>query len=225
MRKFVQVSLADINPLSNIPKDHRIVIFRSFFDGSNQADSALYPVLSLASVSGNKAQWKAFETDWKAILKRNDAPWLHTTDVSSLLRDPFTQKNGWTIERADRFVNDCVDVVDRHIVVPKVRPGLIPYVFTVVLADHKRAALENPSVPKNVNEFCAVQSVYRSMQQGAHLGAHFFHFVFDHGEPFRGHILDRGSSKKARKDLGELYSRNHKQYGSRHEIRAGPSAC
>lgn len=136
------------------------------------------------------------------MLKRNEAPWLHTTDVVSLSNAPFTHNNGWSRERADIFLNNCVDVVDNHVTIPDKRPGLIPYVFTVVLADFIRASKENPAVPKDANGFCAVESIFRAMKQGEHLGANFFHFVFDQNEPFRGHLIDRMNSKKARRDAG-----------------------
>jgi len=184
------------------------VIFKSFFDGSKQADSRVYDVLSLASVSGTSDQWRYFESDWREMLRSNDAKWLHTTDVAALVKDPFTSRNGWTVTRADSFLNDCVRVAEKHVVIPNVKPGLIPYVFTVVLADLDRAAKDHPSVvPNDANEFCAVQSVFRVMQQGAHLGADFFHFVFDQNEPFRGYVIDRRDSKKAKRAIGPVYER------------------
>jgi hypothetical protein len=57
------------------------VVFKSFFDGGNEADSTQYDFVSLASVSGTETQWRAFERDWGAVLKKHNAPWLHTTDV------------------------------------------------------------------------------------------------------------------------------------------------
>lgn len=205
--RFPKLSLIDLLPFSGpVPKDYLLMIFKSYFDGGNQADSTQYDVLTLASVSGTLDMWKLFERDWKAVLIKHRAPFLHTTDAVSLLREPFTRDNGWDEDRRDAFLLDCVTVVDNHIGRPRTktmpaRVGLVPYTVTIVLDDFLKARKVNPAVPKTATELCATQAAWRCVDLGYRAGANFFHLVFDQGEPFMGHIHDRMRNKKARKHL------------------------
>lgn len=207
------LSVEDLSPICDISNDHQFVILRSYFDGGNQPDSTQYKVVSLASVSGTKDQWLSFETDWKAMLKTHDAPWLHTTDAVSLKNKPFTAENGWDIKRRDPFLSACADVVEKHLLQPMQirppgKPGLMPHVVTVVLDDFLRATNDNPEVPKDVTELCATQSVAQAMERGAaSFGAHFFHLIFDQNEPFKKHVIHRQENKKARKHLTQIVNR------------------
>jgi hypothetical protein len=207
------LSVEDLSPICDISKDHQFVILRSYFDGGNQPDSTQYKVLSLASVSGTKDQWLAFEGDWKVMLKKHGAPWLHTTDAVSLKNDPFTKENGWNKTKRDAFLSDCVRVVEKHLLQPmQIKPpgkhGLMPHVVTVVLADFMRAIQDNPEVPKDVTEICVTQSVGSVMERGqASFGAHFFHLIFDQNEPFKKHVVHRQENKKARKHLTQIVNR------------------
>ena len=185
-----------------IPNDDCIVIFRSFFDGGKQPDSQQYDVLSLASVSGTTEQWKHFENGWKQALTKHRAKWLHTTDAVSLKKDPFTKVNGWDKTRRDLFLSDCVTVIEKHMAVDGGRPGLIPYVITIVLKDFIDFAVNNPDqISNDVTEVCAAQAVDRVIRQGARIGAHFFCLVFDQNEPFMGHISQRQTNRRAQKHL------------------------
>jgi hypothetical protein len=189
------------------------VVFKSFLDGGNQADSRIYDVVSLASVSGTPTQWRSFEHEWNAVLKKHSAPFLHTTDAVSLKNEPFTKENGWDKPKRDSFLSDCVSVIESHIARPaqhsysNPRDGLIPYVLTVVLKDFNRARETNSKVPRNANVLCATQVFDRVLKQGGRLGADFAHLTFDQTEPFMGHILDRKQNKKARKALGTIMDR------------------
>jgi hypothetical protein len=214
MRSQPLFSVVDLMPICGpIPKDHLIVILKSYFDGGNQADSKEYDVVTLASVSGRKDEWKAFEMDWKAALKKHGAPWLHTTDAVSLKREPFTKDNGWDKTRRDKFISDCVTVIEQHTARPRTKQdpdgkvGLVPYTFTIVLKDFIRARAANPEVPKTATEICATSTVLRCLEWGGHIGAKFYHLIFDQGEPFMSHILDRQNNKKARKHLAPITSR------------------
>jgi hypothetical protein len=185
-------------------------------DGGNQADSKEYDVVTLASVSGKTDEWKAFERDWKVVLKKHDAPWMHTTDAVSLKREPFTKENGWDKRRRNAFISDCVAVVENHTARPRTKQdkqdrygrfGIVPYTFTIVLKDFLRARDVNPEVPKSATEICATSTVLRCLQWGEHIGADFYHFIFDQGEPFMSHVLDRQNNKKARKHLAPITGR------------------
>jgi hypothetical protein len=188
-------------------EDHTLVVLKAFFDGGNQADSRLYDVVSLASISGTPAQWRAAERDWKQVLKEHRADWLHTTDALTL-NEPFTKDNGWSKEKINAFISACVDVIERHVCVPNIedrtvprREGLIPLVVSVVLADYVQARTVNADVPNTATELCAAQSVGMLLARGKAQGAHFYHLTFDQGEPFMGHVQDRRNNKKARYHL------------------------
>src|ERR1017187_2772001 len=86
------------------------MILKNYFDGGNQADSTLFDVVTLASVSGITEQLKAFNADWNAALKKNSAPWLHTTDLFSRRREPFTGRDGWDSGKSEALILDCVEV-------------------------------------------------------------------------------------------------------------------
>ena len=182
------------------------MILKCYFDGGNQADSTQYDVVTLASVSGITEDLRPFEADWKAALKNHKASWLHTTDLVSLVREPFTNKHGWTAADSAAFIMDCVQVISAHVARPLTdhspRIGLFPVTVTIALKDYIRARDENPEVPKTATEICATQNLARCFELGRDvMGANFYHLFFDQNEPFRGHICDRQRSPKALKQL------------------------
>jgi hypothetical protein len=185
------------------------VILRSYFDGGNQADSTLYDVVTLAALSGTKEQWEPIETAWRMVLARYNVGWLHTTDAVAL-NDPYSRNNGWDASKRDRFINECFSAADPFFVrrIRGKRPyrhGVYPCTVSVLLKDHKRARSERDGVPKDANEICAVDATYRCLEWGEDImGADFFHFTFDQGEPFRGHAEDRRRNKNARKEFPSL---------------------
>ena len=179
---------------------------KCFFDGGNQADSRLYDVVNLAAVSGSPTQWRVFDSEWKLLLKRHDAPYLHTTDVLTL-NDPFTKENGWNHKKAELFLRDCAAVAEKCTIKPWVKRGIIPHVATIVLADFLRARTVNPKLPSDVNVLCATQSVDHVVAQGVQFGFTQFELTFDQNEPFAGHIMHRQQNKKARRDLKAILDR------------------
>ncbi len=81
------------------------MVLKSYFDGSNQADSSEYDRISIATVCGTGKQWKRFDTAWKKVLYKHHADYLHTTDAVSLQND-FATKRGWNNTRVDSFIGD-----------------------------------------------------------------------------------------------------------------------
>jgi hypothetical protein len=198
--------LKDLLPFSGpLPKDHLLVVMKSYFDGGNQADSRQYDVVTLASISGTSDQWRLAERDWKAILKKHHAPFLHTTDAVSLTSPPLTKNDGWDKTKRDAFISDCVTVIENHLALPikgafQGKLGLYPFTVSVVLDDFKKARQTNSSVPRDANEICAVQTLGGCLSWGMrHQRPHFYHLFFDQGEPFRGHIVDRQTNPKSAK--------------------------
>lgn len=212
--RFPQLSLVDLSPINGpIPRGHLLVVLKSYFDAANQSDSTQYDVITLASVSGVPGQWRPFEREWKSVLKKHGAPYLHTTDVVSLANHPFTKANGWDERRRDAFISDCASVLEDHTFRPRMRrlpngkPGLVPHVYTVKLKDFVQATAANPDVPRSVDELCAVQSLARLDHIGQIMGAHFYQLYFDRNERFRGHIEDRRRNRKARQNLAPMIDR------------------
>lgn len=183
------------------------MIFKSYFDGGNEANSSLYEVVCLSTVSGNSDQWRGFERDWKEVLKKHGAPFLHTTDAVSLKKSPFIPENGWNKTRRDEFLSDCVTALEKHIAVHNKHGGLVPYVVTIVLKDFLRAAKTHPRLPRDATELLATQAIEQAVRQGTHFKADFFHWVFDQNEPFKGHIDQRMQNRKASRHLKRLHDR------------------
>ena len=199
-------SVVDLLPINGeIPQSHLIVILKSYFDGGNEADSTQYDVVTLASVSGTTSQWRPFESEWKAILAKHKAPWLHTTD-SVTFNKPFTRDAGWNEEKRDSFLSECVELFAKHNAVPigdkdPPREGLLPFTVSIVLQDFKLARDANPEVPKNATEILAVQALYASLEWGRSRGVDFWYLIFDQNEPYRGHVSDRKRNPKAVKQV------------------------
>jgi len=178
----------------------------SYFDGANQADSTQYDLLALAAVSGTKQQWQPFEKQWKKTLRDNHADFLHMTDALSLQGHFY----GWTNTKVAKLIKDCVKVSIPHLARQRRadypgKIGLFAYAIVIDLKDFARARKNNPDVPRNANELCATQAAFQCQRWGAEiLGTVHYHFFFDQGEPFRGHIVDRIKSPKATKDIPML---------------------
>lgn len=178
------------------------MILKTYFDGGNQDDSEQYDVITLAAVSGVQYQWVPFAKEWRRILKKHGAPFLHTTDAAGLT-GLYSRRNGWSEKRRDALIMDCVRVAGRHIARPN-RPsspgkfGLLPFTVTMVLKDFVRARQEIPGLPTTASEACVMQALHECLLWGLeNAQVERFHLVFDRGEPFYGHVVDRTRSRKA----------------------------
>jgi hypothetical protein len=188
----------------NKRKDSTPTLLKSYFDGANKADSTQYKVVTLASVSGTKYEWRRFEKEWRQVLKKYGAPYLHVTDAISFKKG---FRSGWNVRRRDALIMDCVKIIGRHIARPirendPGRLGLFPHSITIELGDFIKAREDKPEVPKNANEICVTQAVYDCMKWGFDgLGVQNIHLYFDQGESFRGHICDRVNNPEVSKDI------------------------
>lgn len=182
------------------------MILKSYFDVGNQDDSTQYDVVSLAVVSGTEDLWSAFDDDWKQVLAKHKADYLHTTYAVS--REGIYEK--WTEPQSDAFLMDCVKVAIKHSARAdhediKGKYGIFNVVMSIVLKDFVEFASRNDESPNNVNE-CLLRQVLTevlpwSMDQAACDQCHFF---FDQGELFYGHLVHLLENKKARKDATAL---------------------
>jgi hypothetical protein len=194
-----QLSLSDLSPLANIPKDHLLVAFKAFFDGGNEADSTQYDIVTLAALAGDAIHWRNFERQWNKQLIKHGAPWLHTTDAVGLT-GVFSKRKGWNETNVEKFIEDCVTVIERCATVRTGKEatyrGLRPITITVLLKDFKRAVQALPELG-TVEHLCAIQSAGFVFGYGLHCGSTRFQLFFDQGEHFYGHIKDRISNPKS----------------------------
>jgi len=202
-RCFYQLSLGDLSPLSSIPKDHLLVAFKAFFDGGNEADSTQYQIVTLAGVSGDEIHWNSFEPQWRAVLDRHGAKFLHTTDAVGLKR-AFRIDYGWTDTRVEKLINDCVSVLERCCSTQNasgdiIYPGLRPTTTSVNLHDFNRALEKIPDLG-TPEHLCATYCAQCVFDYGIHIAhARRFQFFFDQGERFYGHIRNRVDHPKSRR--------------------------
>jgi hypothetical protein len=182
------------------------VALKSYFDGSNHADSSEYDRISIATVCGTGGQWRRFDTAWKKVLYRHHADHLHTTDAVSL-RNDFAKGKGWNKTRVDSFIGDCVDVIASHMAVPpgtpgkRPRMGLLPVTLTIPFDDWLWAKKALPELPETIEDICANEAVGFALKWGRYINAKKYELYFDRGEPFYGYISARWRHPKVQKDI------------------------
>jgi hypothetical protein len=186
-----------------IPRDHLIVVLKSYFDGANHADLSQHDRVVLAMVSGNCEQWGGLISDWNEMLTRYNVPYLHVTDAVTLNK-PFTVDRGWSDRLVDDFIVDCVRIAKRHAAMPslvegEVRVGLRAITMSIYLEDYKKVREVNPLLPNSVYELCTSEVLGFVFRWGRKMGAEWHHLYFDQGEDFRGHALDRVSLDRVKK--------------------------
>ncbi len=185
------------------------MVLKSYFDGSNHADSSEYDRISIATVCGTSKQWKKFDTEWRKVLYRHRAGYLHTTDAVSLQND-FAKEKGWNKTRVDSFVGDCVDVIGKQMTIPTgvrgklPRTGLYPITLTIPFDDWIRAKKTVPELPDTIEELCATESLSFALKWGEHIGAKKYQLYFDRGENFCGHIRNRWRHPKAQREIKRM---------------------
>jgi hypothetical protein len=192
----------DLLPTIETPKGAMLVILRSFFDGGNKADSRMYENLCLAAVSATADEWGPFERDWREMLRRHHADYLHTTDAVSREND----FDGWKEDEVDSFLRDCARIATRHSVrlSTDYDPGQFGvYAFTVsiVLKDFVDFARNNPTLSQDANEGLIRQAIGDALVWGKDKAScDEIHCFFDQGEPFYGYLVNILESKRASKD-------------------------
>ncbi len=182
------------------------MVLKSYFDGSNCADSREYDRISIATVCGTGKQWKKFDTAWRRVLYKHRTDYLHTTDAVSL-RNDFAKGKGWSKARVDSFIGDCVGVIANHIAIPPRTPGkspkmgLLPITLTIPFDDWLRAKKALPELPETIEDICASEAVGFALKWGRYLDAKKYELYFDRGEPFYGYISTKWRNPKAQKDI------------------------
>lgn len=199
----MQHSLIDLLPTHGlVAEEHLMLVLQSYFDAGNKADSREYDVLSLAVASGTSAEWLPFERDWRAMLLRHHAEYLHTTDAVARVN----HYEGWTEKQVDSFLRDCARVIDIHFIrltteyVPG-QFGLYCFVVSINLKDFVSHAQNDPTLT-DANEGCFRQAISDVLEWSRDQAAacEEIHCFFDQGEPFYGYLVNLLESKQARKD-------------------------
>ena len=190
------------------------MVLKGYFDGGNQDDPSRYDRITLGVACGTAEQWTPAEAAWNAVRDKHNAPPLHTTDAIGLRRD-FSRKKGWTNERVDRFIEDCVSVIEQHTVTPgrlliPVGSGTIPsiarnglniFTFTVLLHDYIHAKKFVPLLPDSCTDLCVSETLGIVARWGRRIGAEHYELYFDRGEPFFGHAYDRWTNRDSKKQI------------------------
>ena len=197
-----QFSLRELAPSSRIPKDHLLVVTKSYFDCALRP-----PIVSVATVSGTISQWDVFDDAWRGVLDKHGAEFLHTTDAVSLKED---FNNGWTDDSVDAFIWDCVTVIDGCILKPSLIPGiphrdgLMAVTLTIDLEEYWRARGANKTLPNNVYDVLATETASFAFKWGKFIGANWYHLYYDQGEFLHGHIDSRMRNRKVVRDIPVL---------------------
>lgn len=181
------------------------MVLKSYFDASNHADSSEHDRISVATVCGDKKQWKRFDRDWRKVLYKHGTEYLHTTDAVCLQND-FAVEKGWNSKRVDSFIGDCVSVVKRHIAIPPSIPrgpreGLFPVTLTIPFDDWLRAKKDAPEIPDTIEDILARESAAYALNWGRIVGSKKYELYFDRGEPFYGYIQNTWRHPKAQRDI------------------------
>lgn len=193
----LSLSLSDLSPIDPTPEDHCLVVLKSYFDGCGNKDEDR---IVIATICGTSSQWDSFKTDWDKVLDKHEADFLHTTDAVAL-RGDFSSDKGWDDDSVDAFINDCVEVIERHSAEIPYKLGLFPVTLQITIADFLRARAVEPKLPNTVEEICATESLSFCLKWGRAIGAKWYHLYYDQGEPFYGHIDVRMRNRKAKRAI------------------------
>lgn len=194
-------SLTDFSPISDIPREHRLVVNKCFFDGGNEADSTQYQLVTLAAFSGDALHWRRFDKKWNTTLMQHGVDFLHTTDAIGLTK-AFSKRQGWSEKRVYNLISDCVSAIELHAATRRdtriIYPGIRPATVSILLKDFKMALAEVPDLgtPENI---CAIQCFAFCYVYGIYTGASKFQLFFDRNEPFYGHVLDRMNNRGSKR--------------------------
>jgi hypothetical protein len=203
--------LGELSAHANVPRNHLLIVVKSYFDGGNQADSRKYQILTLAALAGTKNAWDKLDPAWQKVMRKHGAPYLHTTDAVSLAK-PFSRNQGWSDEKVNLLISDCATLMEQC-----KGWGIRPISVSVILRDYKNVLSRIPDLPA-VELICAIQCVGLALIFGqAHLHDPKAELFFDRSEPFCGHVLDRWNNKKVTRtndtwksivQVGQVDSRN-----------------
>lgn len=199
------ISLIDLSAWADVKDEDGFAVMTCYFDGGNESDRKQYKTLTLSVVAGVKAQWLNFETRWGRMLAKHGAPYIHTTDLlanEQVRPEPFTLARGWTDKKIHALMADAAEVIDECRATLKIQgrlQGLMPLSVTIVLDDFWRVLQKCPQL-RTPELHCTLVCIRLCLYWCEHSNVRRLQFIFDRGEPFRGHAVDQWSSKKVRKE-------------------------
>jgi len=171
----------------------------TYFDGGKQADSRVYDVVTLASIHGTARQWDELDKQWRRVLKKHGAEYLHVTDCIGGLR----HYDGWKVEERQAFLKACVRLLGKHTATknggesPR-RDGILPSTATVVLKDFIEARKTRTDIANTAEELLIRQATAVSATWADVKKTKWFRYFFDQGEKYRGYVCDMKTSPGAR---------------------------
>jgi hypothetical protein len=161
-------------------KEHVLIAFESFFDGSGSEKNA--PFLTLAGMAADDSMWSEFNKGWNDILQSNDPPavYMHMHEAMPL-KEEFDQRKGWTNKK---IYNLCYKLLKIMSEMDKTR--FRQFLCTIDMDAYRKLESEGLKMDSPV-EICSkcpetVLSWYVTKYPGVIQNLHFF---FDQGEPFK----------------------------------------
>ena len=155
--------LGDLSVHVNVPRNHLLIVLKSYFDGGNKADSREYRIVTLAALAGTEKAWRKFDPAWKKVMRKHNATFLHTTDAVSLAKS-FSKNKGWSEGKINLLITDCATIMEQCN-----GWGIRPISASVILHDYKKVLSRIPELPA-VELICAMHCVGLALIFGqAHL--------------------------------------------------------
>ncbi len=184
---------------ANVDPAGVFIAVRAYLDGSGKKHEKR---LTLAAFAAQDGLWAQLEEDWRQVLDRHPLKprYIHMKELCPL-RGEFDKAKGWTQEQAFGLVNSMLmflQVFDKQ--------EFQMYYCTIDLVARRKLLAEGYSIPGAVeicNEYCAetvMKAHIRKTWEKDRLakGAEEMVFVFDTGEDFYGHFMQKWKREQKR---------------------------
>lgn len=114
--KSKYVPIGDLSCFTRFPRG-QLMIIRSYFDSSGNANHKKESHITLAGFSATKDEWDIFEKSWESVLKdhkaplsENGCPYWHSVEAFHL-RKGYKKDNGWTDEKVQNLAFDLLQAL------------------------------------------------------------------------------------------------------------------
>jgi Protein of unknown function (DUF3800) len=109
---------------------HCEMLLTAYLDESGTHDAS--PISVMAAYLGTDAQWRAFDSDWAALLETADVRYVHAVDLFKRTK----QFKDWPAERVNAFAVEIDGVIASH----------MPMGFSVIIRDddYRQIYVEGP---------------------------------------------------------------------------------
>jgi len=161
-------------------KEHLLIAFQSFFDGSGGEKNM--PRLTLAGMAADDSMWAEFDRGWNDILQSNDPPatYMHMREAMPL-QGEFAGSKGWTNRKIYTLAYKLLKFMSEMD-----KTKFRQFMCTIDMDAYRKLELEGIRMDSAV-EICSkcpetVLAWYVTKYPGIIQNLHFF---FDQGEPFK----------------------------------------